>query len=264
MTTSSLYESEALLDRAEALKELGKWGEAEPLYKQALEKRKAALGEVDPSVARYTDLCGQACTANGKMSEAEEYFKKAVEVLEKAYYAGHGAIAPVLEHLAALYCMQDKLADAEPILKRALEINEKCLSGDHRDTLQGMYKLAVLYHRLKKNADAETLLNKGLKSLDTPLGPSEEFKYELALIKDEDGKPAEAQALYRDAMVGFEQRRNLPRLATCLENYAKCLRKDNKKEEADKIDSAAKQVREISRPLESRHHDIFTATLLRA
>src|ERR1700736_5610339 len=100
MTTSTLYESDALLDQAQRARALGEYSRAAELYKQALTKREAAVGSDDPSVAHIMDELGTLYTQLGNYSEAESLFKKALEIVEKAFYPGHAKLAPVLEHLA--------------------------------------------------------------------------------------------------------------------------------------------------------------------
>jgi tetratricopeptide (TPR) repeat protein len=261
--STQLFESESLLDEGVALFRNKKYPEAQSTLKQALEKRKAAVGENDPGVAHYLGELGQVCVALGESGQAITHFQQAVAILEKSFYAGHASIAPVLMHIVDVYLSMNKHAEAEPMCLRALEINEKTLSGEHRATLESMVKLANIYMQLGKNADAEKLLTKGMKQVDTPLGPAEEFQFLLAQINEKEGKKEEAVKLYQSACAGYEQRRNYWRLSDCLTRYGEFLRKENRKEEATNALNQAKKFKEFAVCM-NPHEDLFSATLLRA
>lgn len=262
MTTKKLYESEALLDRARAARAIKHYPAAQQLYTAALDSRTEALGK-DVSVAQIMDEFGTLCVELGEFGIAEQLFNDAAAMIESIFYAGHATLAPMLEHLADMYIKQGKYAEAEPIATRALEVNDKTLTGEHRTTLQSVYRLAEVQRKLGKFADAEKTLTKALKHVDTPLGPLEEFKYNLALLFEDQGKAPEADKAYQEAIEGFEYRRTLPRLAQCLDSYAAFLKKNNRADEAGKASLRAEKMREISKDW-NHSQDMFPSTLLRA
>jgi tetratricopeptide (TPR) repeat protein len=262
MTTTDLYDSEALLDQAHKAQSKNQFTTALNLYDQALKKREKALGE-DISVAQIMDEMGALYTTVGNYSEAEKLLTGALAMAEKGLYAGHALLSPMLQHLAELYIKQEKYAEAEPYATRSLEITEKTLSGEHRTNLQNIHRLGMVQRKLGKFADAEKTLTKALKHIDSPLGPLEEFKYELAMLFQDQDKIPEAEKAYKEAIDGFEYRSNLPRLADCLTSYAEFLKKNGRSKDAEPILAQAKNARELSRDW---HHpsDIFPSTLLRA
>jgi tetratricopeptide (TPR) repeat protein len=144
-----------------------------------------------------------------------------------------------------------------------LDIVEKTMSGDHRYNFTTMHKLAYVYRRLAKYAEAEKILLKALKTIDTPLGPAEEFRLDLAFVYQELGKNDEAESNFKQAVYGFEQRKNYLRMADSLETYAAFLTKLGKGAQAKKASQLAAHIRETTK---QQHHpcDIFPATLLRA
>jgi len=260
--TTTLYQAETLWDNAHQARATRQYASAERLYKEAITKLQAVLGD-DHSVAKAMDELGTLYMELGKDAEAEQSFKSSVEVAERKYYAGHADVAPALDHLADLYIKQGKFAEAEPVATRALEVNDKTLSGEHRCTLKSLHNLALVQMKLGKSPEAEKTLTKALKSLDTPLGPYQEFKYDLARLYQEQGKTAEAEKAYKEAIEGFEYRRNIPRLVECLESYADFLSKGERKSEGAKLKTRADKMRELVKDCHDKG-DMFPSTLLRA
>ena len=158
---------------------------------------------------------------------------------------------------------QEKWEEAEPVCLRAQQIFSKTLSGEHKLCLEAAYRLAIIYRKLKKNADALKLFVRLKKALESPLGPSEEFKFLEALIHQDEGKPAEAEKSFLEAIKGFEHRRNYPRLADCLKSYAELLKAEGAKEQAEKMLAKAEEVEAKCEGL-SYSGAIFTSTLIKA
>ena len=262
MTTSQLFTSESLLDDARAALHRGEKSQAESLFSKAIDERSKAVGSGDASVGEFTHELGHCYLVNGKEKEAEETLKKSVEIVEKAYYAGHARLAFILEDIADLYLRQERITDVEPVLVRLLDICDKTMSGDHRMVFTAMHRLSYVYRKLNKQADAEKLLVKALKTIDTPLGPAEEFRFDLALTCQEMDKNAEAETNFKQAISGFEQRKNLPRLADALTAYGAFLKKQGRNDQAMNADKVAKDVRAVAGV--DKPKDIFPSTLLRA
>ncbi len=235
-----LYEADVSIEQAKRLESRNRYVEAEPLFKQAIDKRKSALGPDDPHVAFAMRDLAECYRLVGKYDDAEKMLKEALEIVEKAYYADHANVAIILDGLARCYVDQGKREDAEPVLKRMLDINGKTLSGEHRFTLETTRNLAAVYRKLGKFTDAQQLLTKALKQVETPLGPFGDFQYELALAYEGEGKHAEAEKAYQQAASALEQRTRYMKLAQCLESYAGMLKKMNRQADAEEVTKRAK------------------------
>ena len=69
---------------ANSLNAQGKYDEAEPLYRKALEIRRQVLGEDHPETAtRYNNLASNL-DAQGKYAEAEPLHRRALEIRRRA------------------------------------------------------------------------------------------------------------------------------------------------------------------------------------
>jgi tetratricopeptide (TPR) repeat protein len=239
----------------------GQYEEAELLLKDAFRLRELALGKEDQGLASIADELGLSYMAHGRYEDAEQQFKTSLAILEKNFYPGHARHYPVLEHLGDCLTARQEYAEAEPVLKRALEISEKTVSGEHRAIFELIWKLAGVYQKLEKYSDAEVLLAKGMKQLETPLGPIDEFRYQLAVILAALGKDNEAEVAYRQAIEGLTKRRDYKRLTECLDSFAGFLKKIGQTSQSEE---ASKRARLIRQTYGKSDHDIFPATLLRA
>lgn len=260
---NSLSAADSLVDKGKLYFEHGRFDEAKGFYKQALDKRSSVLGKEDPAVAEAMHGLGRCM---GELKEYEDAYKEfvgAVEIYEKFFYDAHFDLGPVLLDHASYLMREGKWEEAEPICLRAQQIFSKTLSGEHKLNLEATYRLAIIYRKNGKQADALKLFVRIKKVLESPYGPSEEFKYLEALIQEDQNKPKEAEASFIAAINGFEKRRNLPRLADCLRSYAELLTKQGLKDKAEALVAKAEEYEEKSAGL-SYSGAIFTSTLLKA
>jgi tetratricopeptide (TPR) repeat protein len=167
----STGEATALNNQAGALRSLGRYADAEPLYKRALAIDEKALGKDHPDVATALNNLAALYDAQGKYAEAEPLFKRALAIVEKQLGPEHPDVAQSLNNLAGLYQAQGKYAEAEPLFKRALAIREKALPSDHPDIAQSLNNLAGLYDAQGKYSSAEPLFKRAVDIMTKSLGP---------------------------------------------------------------------------------------------
>ena len=258
-----LTEAETLADKGKLYFEHGRFEESRDFYQKALEKRIEALDNSDPLVAETHHRLAVSLGELGEYEMAGKNFDKAVEIFEKFYYSEHYNLAPVLLDQASFLMRQEKWEEAEPICLRSQQIFSKTLSGENKLCLESTYRLAIIYRKIGKGADALKLFARIKKALESPLGPEEEFNYLEALLKQDEGKPNEAEKAFLAAIKGFEKRRNLVRLADCLKSYAELLKAQNKSDEALQILEKASKIENNSKGL-SYSGALFTTTLLKA
>ena len=70
---------QSLNNLGNVLRAQGRLREAEPLLREALEKRRRVLGEEHPSTLRSINSLGVLLQAQGRLREAEPYFREALE-----------------------------------------------------------------------------------------------------------------------------------------------------------------------------------------
>lgn len=258
-----LYEAKRLCDLAKKAQSKGNLSKSEILYKEAISKQESASGAEDPSVAGImTDLALLMCRQR-RFDDCQQLLEKALHLLEKAYYADHFSLVPVLKQMVSAYVEQGKYAEAEPIAKRVIDICGKTLSSEHRLALDSAMQMAIIYQHLQKYGDAEAVLTKAMKMVDTPLGPSEEFKWLLGCIFQSQGKNDQAKFAFADALAGFKYRGKYHKLASCLKHYVDFLLSIDLKNEAQEANTKFEAASRMALGTQE-NRSIFPATLLRA
>lgn len=234
---------------------------AEPLYRRALDIMEKALGKDHPYTAGVLNNLGGVYYSQKKYDEAEPLFKRALDIREKVLGKDHPDTAMTISHLAVLYARQGRYAEAEPLLERTLDINERVLSQAHPQIIRALTNLGGFYYSQKKYAEAEPyykrLLELAERALNkNPPGATAQLNslslnyaallQSLALTYFYQDKHAEAEPLYKQALDIRERilGKEHEDVATILVNYAALLRKTNRDEEAVKMETRAKEIRE--------------------
>jgi tetratricopeptide (TPR) repeat protein len=180
--------------------DVGKFPEAEPLYKRALKLHEETSGADSLNVSATLNNLAVLYQAQAKYAEAEPLLKRSLAIDEQKLPVDDPSIATACDNLASLYQSQRKYAEAEPLYKRALTIKEQKLGADHRSVGISCNNLAMLYLAQGKYAEAEPLLKRSLtineQKLDANHPEIATTCANLALLYKAQGKYAEAEPLY--------------------------------------------------------------------
>ncbi|WP_437902736.1 tetratricopeptide repeat protein [Sorangium sp. So ce327] len=199
-----LEEAERLNRRAVELHKAGRYDEAIPLARRALDLRENALGPEHPDVAITLHNLAALLKAKGDYAAAEPLFRRALAIQEKALGPEHPDVATTLNNLAALLATKSDYAAAEPLFRRALTIREKALGSEHPDVAESLNSLAGLLYAKDDIVAAEPLLRRALTIQENALGsehPDVAFSLNcLAELLQTKGDDAAAEPLYRRAL----------------------------------------------------------------
>jgi tetratricopeptide (TPR) repeat protein len=108
----------------------GKYAEAEPLYRRALDITEKALGKDHPSTARSLNNLALLYHSQRKYAEAEPLYQQLLTITEAALGSDHPALATTLNSLAVVYrvlaaprCRKDTdhFSPAHPALRRRID-----------------------------------------------------------------------------------------------------------------------------------------------
>jgi len=114
---------------------LGRYAEAEGLFREALEIDRATIGEGHPDYAtRLSNLAG-AVRAQGGFEEAEGLYREALEIDRATIGEGHPDYATRLSNLAGVVQAQGRYEEAERYSREALEIAGRSLGPEHPSTI---------------------------------------------------------------------------------------------------------------------------------
>jgi tetratricopeptide (TPR) repeat protein len=182
----------------------GRYGEAEPLYLQALEITRSKLGHDHPATAASLNSLAQLYRSQGRYGEAEPLFLQALKIMRSQLGHDHPSTATCLDSLAKLYDSQGRYSEAEPLYLQALEITRSQLGHDHRDMAISLNNLAELYRSQGHYGEAEPLFLQALGIMRSQLGhdhPDMAISLNnLALLYNSQGRYSEAEPLFLQAL----------------------------------------------------------------
>ncbi|WP_299654217.1 tetratricopeptide repeat protein [uncultured Tateyamaria sp.] len=134
----------ALNNLAESYRSLGRFEEAEPLYREALEIDRDVLDERHPDYAiRLNNLAG-LLRDTGRFEEAEPLFREALEIGREVLGGRHPDVAVRLNNLADLLQDTGRIEEAEPLFREALAMSEAVFGSDHPQTQTVRKNLDIL------------------------------------------------------------------------------------------------------------------------
>ncbi|MGO9546570.1 MAG: tetratricopeptide repeat protein [Rhodomicrobium sp.] len=245
-------ELEALNDRALALHEAGKSGEAIPLAKQYVAGTKVRYGVNAPQYATALNNLAELLRATNRLAEAEPPYRRALAIWEKSLGPNHTQVALALNNLAQLLQDTNRLPEAEPLMRRALKINEANLGLDHPDVAIALNNLAQLLADTNRLAEAEPLMRRALKIDETSFGSDHpnvaRDLNNLAQLLEHTNRLAEAEPLYRRVLKIDETSfgRDHPSVGIDLNNLAAFLYATNRLAEAEPLYRRVLQIDEAS------------------
>jgi tetratricopeptide (TPR) repeat protein len=232
----------------------GRYTEAEPLYRRALELSGANLPADHPDIAGSLNNLANNLDHQGRYAEAEPLHRHALELSGANLPADHPDIAGSLNNLANNLDHQGRYAEAEPLHRRALELRDANLPPNHPDIGGSMDNLASNLDRQGRYAEAEPLHRRALALMEANLPPTHPGMAasvnNLARHLDNQGRYAEAEPLHRRALALMEA--NLPpdhpHIAVSLNNLANNLDHQGRYAEAEPLHRRALALIEANLP----------------
>ena len=161
----------ALNEHALTLSAQGRFEEAEPLYREALEITCETLGERHPENATRLNNLASLLKDTGRFEEAEPLYREALEITCETLGERHPENATRLNNLASLLKDTGRFEEAEPLYREALEIRRETLGTRHPDYAQSLNNLALLLRATDRSEEAEPLYREALEIVEAALGP---------------------------------------------------------------------------------------------
>jgi TonB family protein len=152
-----LLQSNELNSAVLKLYSVGKYDEALPLAKRALDLREAALGSHDEKLIPLLINLSELYRAKKKPGEARPYLERALQIGERAFGPEDIRLTHFLDKLAFVAYEQRNEKSAENAFVRSLAIKEKVLGADHLEVAQTAFNLAEIYRLRGDYPKAEPL-----------------------------------------------------------------------------------------------------------
>ena len=198
----------ALNSLALAYTDLGRYDEAEPLFREATEIVINGPGKEYPGYANVLNNLARLLERMGRYDEAEPLFREASDIVAKTRGEDHPEHATNLNNLAELLVRTGRYDEAEPLFRGAIEIIAKVLGKEYPGYASVLNNLAELFIRTGRYDEAEPLLWEALKITANALGKEHQTYAirlnNLAELLGVTGRYDEAEPLYCDALAIFE------------------------------------------------------------
>jgi CHAT domain-containing protein/tetratricopeptide (TPR) repeat protein len=191
----------ALSYLAECYNNLDRYGEAEPMYQQAIAINDALQRpDRNLAVALRAEL-GSTYYSQGRMNEAETLLRQALALIDPTL--PQITTHEVFNNLGNLLELQGRYHDAEQMHRRALAVYDNTPISQSAAT--SMQNLGIVLMRQGRFAETEVLFKRALSIREQVLGPNhKEVAQSLinlgALLQDVEGRSQEAIALYQRAI----------------------------------------------------------------
>lgn len=238
-------------------KSLGKFDDAEPLYKQAL----AILGaKEDLDTAVIVTHLAQVYHSQGKYNDAEPLYKRALAIRKKILGMDHQDTVQSVNNLGLLYVKQGQFREAEVLLQHALKIR-RMSEPDHPDTAMCETNLGMLYLSQGNFRDAKPLIEQALSTRQKAFGNNHtltaQSKHNLALLYNRQGKFDEVEPLCQQAIATYEELfgPKYPGIPVVCDNLATLYQNQGKLKDAEQVYKKALALREEVLP----HNHPYTA-----
>jgi len=131
---------------------------AEPLYREALEMQRRALGERHEKVAEVESNLAVVLLMRGDAAAAEPLLRQATTTVRECFGERHERYGNCLHNLAQLHLVRGDLAAAEQALRAAVAVKAAALSSDHSKLIDTLSNLVFVLAASGRPAEAlETL-----------------------------------------------------------------------------------------------------------
>ena len=231
--------SRALGQSADVAFRMGRYVEAEGLFRKASETDRATIGELHPDYAAVLSSLSEVLMAQGRYTAAEALSRQALQT----DYAANGKLHPVhamhLNNLAGAVHAQGRHAEAEDLYRQALEIDRITKGELHPAFAMRLNNLGNVVMAQGRHAEAEALYRQALTIGGATIG---EVHPDYATRLNNLGRVVQAQGRYSDAEELFRQALEIgratigelhPDSATRLNNLAVVVQAQGRQMEAE-------------------------------
>ncbi len=192
-----------------AYSQLGAHDDGRSLLEDALETRRARLGDGHPDVAGTLNRLGLVYYWAGDHDRAREALERAVEIREVAFGPDAPAVGESLTNLGWIVWRSGDHPGARALLDRALAILEKARGPDHFQVASALYFLGVVALDDDDPERARSVLRRALDIREQALGPEHPMVgwalHELGRVELATGNPEAARSFLERALAVQEK-----------------------------------------------------------
>jgi tetratricopeptide (TPR) repeat protein len=138
-------QTEVMMSAGGAYTQLGKTGEAEMLFLEAVRMRREAWGDKDARVAAAMSALGNAYAMRGDLDRGIAAHRDAADIAEVALGGGHPTVGSMLGNLGSDYLYALRAPEAVVLFERALSIAEAAYGTGHREIAIALTNLGAAH-----------------------------------------------------------------------------------------------------------------------
>ncbi len=149
---------------------MGRYGLAEPLYKQVIAGFRNVLGNTHPTYATSLNNLAALYTSMGRNEEAEPLLKEAAHIHLTNHGENNRQYATTLNNLAMVNLLLNRSEQAIAYMLKVLEIRKELVGVDHPEYLISLSNLSYIYLKTENPEKAAEIAEKAVASSLTQLG----------------------------------------------------------------------------------------------
>lgn len=220
---------------------LGRYKDAEQLWRQTLDLHTTALGDEHRSTIACRNWVTKALHSQGQHEEAKQMQQQTLELRIRVFGDEHPKTLLDRTNLANILYKQGQYEEAEKMHQQTFELHVKVLGPEHPNTLVTMQTLARIFYRQGRYEEAERLYRKTLKLQVKVLEPEHHDTLStmnnLAALLSHQGQYKEAERIFKQILelntkiLGIEH----PRTIMIIGNLAHASNRQGRYKEAEQL-----------------------------
>jgi serine/threonine-protein kinase len=187
----------------------GRYAEAEPLYRHALDIRRRAFGDGHPMVAAALLDLAEFLSNRGDRAAAVAPARQGVEIVRRAYGREHPVVADFLGRLAAILYRAGDLDEAATLFQQSIAMERRLRGPDHENITGAEIGLARIRIDRREYASADSLLRDAVDIRKRANGPTHPATAAtqglLGMLLTREGKYAAADSILRLSLQAIER-----------------------------------------------------------
>jgi TonB family protein len=172
-SSPELVEAQKLSLEVVKLFKAGKYDEATPPAKRALQLREKVLPPGHDLIQSSLINLGELYRARGKYGDAKVYHQRLLAIYEQAPAQDRAAIASVSDRLAYLNYMEFEFDEAEKLYQRALALREQAHGAESLEVSKSLFNLGEFYRLRGEHLKAEPYYQRSIEIRGNALGPDD-------------------------------------------------------------------------------------------
>jgi CHAT domain-containing protein/tetratricopeptide (TPR) repeat protein len=131
----------------------GRYAEAEPIFRRALDKLHKAGGDNNYTAASISTNLGFILSDSGRIQDANDLFETALHIFNRNHNQTDPNYAALLSNLSGNYVLMGRFEDAEPLLLQGAELDKRIYSDESIQYAINLNNLGDFYNQKSRWID---------------------------------------------------------------------------------------------------------------